>query len=101
MSHADNNNELARLKVSPPLAWPTIAILIVSLISIALSWVLVMNDIWPLWLGMVINSIAGFITTGSQAAPCVMRIAPRYIAPRLTGVTSGAGTTVVQVEVNY
>ena len=60
MSHADNNNELARLKVSPPLAWPTIAILIVSLISIALSWVLVMNDIWPLWLGMVINSIAGY-----------------------------------------
>lgn len=51
--------------------------------------------------GQVINSIAGFITTGSQAAPCVMRIAPRYIAPRLTGVTSGAGTTVVQVEVNY
>ncbi|ERP93044.1 fatty acid desaturase [Alcanivorax sp. P2S70] len=60
MSHADNNNELARLKVSPPLALPTIAILIVSLISIALSWVLVMNDIWPLWLGMVINSIAGY-----------------------------------------
>ena len=51
--------------------------------------------------GQVVNSITGFVTTGSQTAPCVMRIAPRYIAPRLTGVTSGAGTTVVQVEINY
>jgi hypothetical protein len=51
--------------------------------------------------GQTINSIGGFIITGTQSSPCVCRIAPRYIAPTLTAVTSTAGTTTIQVEINY
>ena len=51
MSNAENNNDLAKLKVSPKIAWPTIAILIGSLAAIGLTWALVPMGIWPLWLG--------------------------------------------------
>lgn len=52
--------ELARLRVSPPLAWPTILILIGALATVALSWALVLLDAWPLWAGMLANAIAGY-----------------------------------------
>ncbi len=51
---------LAQLKVSPPLAWPTVLILVSAVATIALSWFLTMNHFWPLWLGVVANSVAGY-----------------------------------------
>lgn len=59
-SDTDGLAELARLRVSPVLAWPTIAILVLSLAAIAASWYLVLNGLWPLWAGMLVNSIAGY-----------------------------------------
>ncbi|EKF73795.1 fatty acid desaturase [Alcanivorax hongdengensis A-11-3] len=60
MSNADKNHELGRLKVSPPVAWPTLMILVTALAAIALTWALTPTGIWPLWLGMLVNSIAGY-----------------------------------------
>ncbi len=60
MNNEDNNTELAQLKVSPKLAWPTLAILVAALAGVALTWFMVPMGIWPLWLGMLVNSIAGY-----------------------------------------
>lgn len=56
----DGRAELARLRTSPTLAWPTLLILAGALAAIALSWWQVMHQAWPLWLGMLVNSLAGY-----------------------------------------
>lgn len=56
----DDLAELARLRVSPRLAWPTILILVGALAAVALGWVMVLTDSWPLWVGMLVNGIAGY-----------------------------------------
>ena len=57
---AQQKQALAELRRSPTLAWPTLLILIGSLATIFGSWVLTMNELWPLWLGMLVNGIAGY-----------------------------------------
>ena len=52
--------ELARLRVSPPLAWPTVLILVVAFATVLASWALVLMDAWPLWAGMLANALAGY-----------------------------------------
>ncbi len=56
----DEYNALARLKVSPRLAWPTLAIMVISHSVNIFSWVMVLNGHWPAWLGLILNSIAGY-----------------------------------------
>lgn len=56
----DGRDELARLRTSPTLAWPTLLILLASLSAIALSWWQVLHAVWPLWAGMLVNSLAGY-----------------------------------------
>ncbi len=53
-------DELARLRVSPPLAWPTVLILVGGLATIATSWAMVLTDTWPLWVAMLANGVAGY-----------------------------------------
>ena len=59
-SGTDDLTELARLRVSPRLAWPTVLILVGALAAVALGWVMVLTDSWPLWVGMLVNGIAGY-----------------------------------------
>lgn len=56
----DEDNTLAKLKVSPRFAWPTLAIMVVSHSVTMLSWVMVLNGYWPAWLGLILNSITGY-----------------------------------------
>jgi len=56
----DGLDELARLRVSPTLAWPTLLILVGALATVALSWWAVLNDAWPLWACMLANAVAGY-----------------------------------------
>ncbi|MCH8544684.1 MAG: fatty acid desaturase [Alcanivorax sp.] len=55
-----HTSDLAPLRLTPVIALPTLAILIGAFALIALSWTLVLMDIWPLWLGMLINAPAGY-----------------------------------------
>lgn len=52
---------LATLRQSPTIAIPTLLLLIGSVSTIVLTWVFVLNDIWPLWLGVITNSVAGYV----------------------------------------
>ena len=82
---------LARLRVSPTLAWPTVAILIGSVATIAASWVLTMNHLWPLWVGMVVNGVAGYALF-TPAHEAIHRCAARSPNKRpAMGVTSVGG----------
>ncbi|MEQ3722674.1 fatty acid desaturase [Alcanivorax sp.] len=52
---------LARLKVSPKIAWPTVALMVFAHGATILSWVMVLNNIWPAWVGLVVISITGYM----------------------------------------
>jgi len=58
---SDALKTLARLKVSPKIAWPTVSLMIFAHGTNILSWVMVLNGIWPAWVGLIINSIGGYI----------------------------------------
>ncbi|MDF1725629.1 MAG: fatty acid desaturase [Alcanivorax sp.] len=57
----DELKTLSRLKVSPRIAWPTVTLMVLSHGANILSWVMVLNGLWPAWVGLVINSIAGYV----------------------------------------
>ena len=82
---------LARLRVSPTLAWPTVAILIGSVATIAASWVLTMNHLWPLWVGMVVNGVAGYALF-TPAHEAIHRCAAR--SPKMNDFLLAAATFV-------
>ena len=56
----DDLKTLARLKLSPRIAWPTVAILVASHAVNILTWTMVLNDLWPAWVGLIITSITGY-----------------------------------------
>ncbi len=60
-TNSDALKTLARLKVSPKIAWPTVTLMILAHGANILSWVMVLNDLWPAWVGLIINSIGGYI----------------------------------------
>lgn len=78
--HNNNNNTgeeaLPRLRLTPIIAWPTLLILLGGLAAIALSWTMVLIGAWPWWLGMVLNSIAGY-TLFTPAHEAIHRCAAR------------------------
>ncbi|MBZ2188708.1 fatty acid desaturase [Alcanivorax sp. JB21] len=57
----DDARLLARLKVSPVLAWPTVLLLVGGLGTLVLSWYSAINGIWPMWLAMLVNGVAGYV----------------------------------------
>ena len=57
----DELKTLSRLKVSPRIAWPTVTLMVLSHGANILSWVMVLNGLWPAWVGLIINSIAGYV----------------------------------------
>lgn len=83
--------ELARLRLSPTLAWPTVVILIGSVSTIAASWVLTMNHLWPLWVGMVVNGVAGYALF-TPAHEAIHRSAAR--SPKMNDFLLAAATFV-------
>ncbi|MBA3981506.1 MAG: fatty acid desaturase [Alcanivorax sp.] len=83
------SRELARLRVTPLIAWPTLCILVASFALIALSWTLVILELWPMWLGMLVNTVAGYALF-TPAHEAIHRCAARN--GRLNDFILGAAT---------
>ncbi len=60
-TEAEELKTLAQLKVSPKFAWPTITLMVLSHAANIASWVMVIGGYWPAWVGLVINSISGYV----------------------------------------
>jgi beta-carotene hydroxylase len=52
--------DLNTLKSAPPVAWPTVLLFVVCIGILGLVWVAGIQQIMPLWLGMLINGITAY-----------------------------------------
>lgn len=57
----DNPELLAELRVPPVVSWPAVIIMVVAFAMIISSWTFCLMEEWPLWVGMIVNSIAGYM----------------------------------------
>ena len=86
---ADNEalKTLSRLKVSPKIAWPTVTLMVASHLANILSWVMVLNGLWPAWVGLIVVSIAGYVM-----CTCVTTVSPTTrTKTRITGWPAACG----------
>jgi len=51
--------------------------------------------------GITLNNATGFLITGSFTVPCLGTACPAYMAPTMTNITSTAGTTSMQLVLQY
>ncbi|WP_111656396.1 fatty acid desaturase family protein [Isoalcanivorax indicus] len=87
----DAKQALAPLRLTPVIAWPTLMILIGGLGVLALSWTLVIQEIWPLWAGILVNAVAGYALF-TPAHEAIHRCAARN--PKLNDFILAAATFV-------
>ena len=72
----DGLRALSALRLTPVVAWPTVAILIIAYALIFASWALVLTDVWPVWLGAIVNAVTGY-TLFTPAHEAIHRCAAR------------------------
>lgn len=56
--NVDNEALFQKLKQKPLVAWPSVMLLVVCNVAIALSWYLCLSGKMPLWAGLILNSLA-------------------------------------------